>query len=208
MSVMSRQCRWCLLTSLWSALPPFASGPSSLRLDSVNLRASFSNGFSSPEFGINMLSVLLLTANSQSVHAECARSDHFQIESIFCVKQIEFIIYHHVILYTKCLLLNHFLFSIVLTCAALKSYRIASIFGADNFTPSDLSDARLLRYFIVAVVVNMLLLTLYTILNFHNGGAYDRYKVCCASLFLEILGFCWGFGLRHFCPLLCFVAYS
>merc|ERR1719266_1371245 len=76
-----------------------------------------------------------------------------------------------------CVILEWFQFigiCMVLSCAALKSYRIASIFGADNFTPSDLSDSRLLRYFVVAVVVNVLLLTLYTILNFHNGGAYDR----------------------------------
>ena len=67
--------------------------------------------------------------------------------------------------------------SMVLSCAVLKSYRIASIFGADNFTPSDLSDSRLLRYFVMMMVVNVLLLSLYTVFNFINGGSYIRYKV-------------------------------
>jgi len=80
---------------------------------------------------------------------------------------------------STCVILEWFQFNgicIVLTCAALKSYRIASIFGSDNFTPSDLSDGRLLRYFCSVLVINVLLLSLYTVFNSLNGGAYMRYK--------------------------------
>ena len=68
-----------------------------------------------------------------------------------------------------------YIHSIVLACALLKSYRIASIFSSSNFSPSDLTDSVLLKYFCIMMIVNLLLLTLYTIFNFIDGGAYKRY---------------------------------
>lgn len=65
--------------------------------------------------------------------------------------------------------------SMVICCALLKSYRIASIFGSHNFSPSDLTDKRLLKYFLIFMSVDVVLLSVYTLLNFLEGGAYVRY---------------------------------
>jgi len=64
---------------------------------------------------------------------------------------------------------------IVIGCALLKAYRIACIFGASDFSPLDLTDNRLLTYFAIMIVIDMLFLTVYTIFNFVEGGSYERY---------------------------------
>jgi len=78
----------------------------------------------------------------------------------------------------NCVILEWFQFlgiCIVIACALLKAYRIASIFGASNFSPSDLTDSVLLKYFLIMVVVDVLFLGIYTAFNFVEGGAYSRY---------------------------------
>eukprot|EP01084_Bolivina_argentea_P277258 473289_1 len=78
----------------------------------------------------------------------------------------------------NCVLLELFQYmglSTILACALLKSYRIASIFGRSTFSPSDLTDTRLLKYFAIIMVIDGVLLVVYTVLNFTDGGAYTEY---------------------------------
>jgi len=78
----------------------------------------------------------------------------------------------------NCVILEWFQFvgiNMVISCALLKAYRIAAIFKSDkNLSPSDLTDSRLLKFFSLILMVDMFFLTLYTVFNFLEGGAYER----------------------------------
>eukprot|EP01084_Bolivina_argentea_P312909 541784_1 len=99
----------------------------------------------------------------------------------------------------NCVILEWFHFlgiCIVISCALLKSYRIASIFGQSTFSPSDLTDTVLLKYFSVMIIVNIFFLGIYTIFNFVEGGAYTRYildtvktEIRCSSEPLTMLSY-------------------
>ena len=71
----------------------------------------------------------------------------------------------------------HIIYSMVISCALLKAYRIAVIFhkGAANVSPSDLTDSTLLKYFTAMMIVDVFFLSMYTIFNELDGGSYPRY---------------------------------
>lgn len=78
----------------------------------------------------------------------------------------------------NCVILEWFVFfgvTLLIGCALLKAYRIASIFSSESFSPSDLTDKVLLRYLAVFMSIDIILLIMYTIFNYVEGGSYKRY---------------------------------
>jgi len=77
----------------------------------------------------------------------------------------------------NCLLAEWFSFTgitMLLTCAGIKAFRIASIFNGQTFSGKDLTDKTLLKYFFGSTMVMVTLLIIYTILTFIFGNAYYR----------------------------------
>jgi len=78
---------------------------------------------------------------------------------------------------TTCILVEWLSFigiTLVISCAGVKAFRIASIFNRKAFSTGDLTDKTLLKYLCGATSVSGVLLIIYTILNFTEGGAYFR----------------------------------
>ncbi|ETO08832.1 hypothetical protein RFI_28553 [Reticulomyxa filosa] len=72
----------------------------------------------------------------------------------------------------NCIILEWFSFvgiTLVLACAGIKAFRIASIFNRSTLSGKDLSDATLFKYLCGTTMLSVLLMIIYTILNFTEG---------------------------------------
>ncbi|ETO06797.1 hypothetical protein RFI_30597 [Reticulomyxa filosa] len=83
--------------------------------------------------------------------------------------------------FTNCILVEWFTFvgsTLVVACAGVKAFRIASVFNRKVMSGEDLTDKTLLKYLFGTNMVTVILLIIYTILNFTDGFLFCGFVGC------------------------------